>query len=304
VADECGLYFQEEPKDQLMDPTFWADEAKLNQLRRLGIRFAKIRLQGGDIYCIPRRVVHQFQTVSGCISVTWHLKYTKYYQKEKEAPAGDRATDSHKDESEVPSQGKSSRAASPAPAQRKRPFKKANSPMAAVDSPLKEELVSPTQTAPPVQIVKKEEPKPAPTPAPSAQAKDKKEKEKDSHKDNQKEKDEPKDKPMEKDSDKERQKEKEREKEKEKEKEREREREANLDLPFADELPLNQRIVVKLPQPPAASKAPNSPVTVKEAAQKPIKKPKKHWDDEDDEDMTALMNLRKNSTTHAKESNS
>jgi len=107
VAEECGLYFHEvrsffvlsflfvfpsakdinylppfilqEPKDQLMDPTFWADEAKLNQLRRQGVRFARIRLQAGDVYCIPRRVVHQFQTVSGCISVTWHLKYGKYY---------------------------------------------------------------------------------------------------------------------------------------------------------------------------------------------------------------------------------
>jgi len=78
VADECGLDFQEEAKDQLTDPTFWADEARLNQLRRLGIRFAKIRLHGGDVYCIPRKVVHQFQTVSGCISVTWHLKYTRY----------------------------------------------------------------------------------------------------------------------------------------------------------------------------------------------------------------------------------
>jgi len=72
------IIFQE-PKDQLMDPTFWADEAKLNQLRRQGVRFARIRLQAGDVYCIPRRVVHQFQTVSGCISVTWHLKYGKYY---------------------------------------------------------------------------------------------------------------------------------------------------------------------------------------------------------------------------------
>ena len=113
VADECGLDFQEEAKDQLTDPTFWADEARLNQLRRLGIRFAKIRLHGGDVYCIPRKVVHQFQTVSGCISVTWHLKYTRYQKN----MAG----------LEVPSLAKSSAATNGAPRPPKRPFKKAKS---------------------------------------------------------------------------------------------------------------------------------------------------------------------------------
>jgi len=79
LADACGLYFQEEPKDQLLDPQFWADDAKLNQLRRMGIRYAHVRLQCDDIYFIPRKVVHQFKTVGACVSVTWHLKHRSYY---------------------------------------------------------------------------------------------------------------------------------------------------------------------------------------------------------------------------------
>jgi len=79
LADACGLYFQEEPKDQLLDPQFWADDAKLNQLRRMGIRYAHVRLQCDDIYFIPRKVVHQFKTVGACVSVTWHLKHRYYY---------------------------------------------------------------------------------------------------------------------------------------------------------------------------------------------------------------------------------
>mgnify|MGYP001135070325 FL=1 len=79
VAETCGLYFHEEAKDQLIDSLMWIDEAKLNFLRRQGIRYSRIRLSGGDIYFIPRKVVHQFRTIGACISVTWHLKHKTYY---------------------------------------------------------------------------------------------------------------------------------------------------------------------------------------------------------------------------------